>query len=56
MSYDHAGEHSTFEAAQADVQKLIAAGVPTEKLLLGSPFYGRDVNNRRRTMSYRDIL
>jgi chitinase len=56
MSYDHPGAHSTFEAAEAEVRKLIAAGVPPNKLILGLPFYGRDITNRRRTMSYRDIL
>jgi chitinase len=56
MSYDHPGAHSTFEAAEAEVRKLIAAGVPPNKLILGLPFYGRGISNRQRTMSYRDIL
>lgn len=56
MSYDHPGAHSTFEAAEAEVRKLILSGVPTEKLVLGLPFYGRDMTKRERTMSYRDIL
>ena len=56
LSYDHPGAHSTFEAAEAEMRKLIAAGVPPNQLILGLPFYGRDITNRRRTMSYRDIL
>jgi chitinase len=56
MAYDHSGRHSTFEGAQADVKKLIDAGVPTRKLTLGLPFYGRDTVKHNRVLTYREIV
>jgi chitinase len=41
MAYDNGGRHSTKEYAAESVTKLLAAGVPAEKLCLGIPFYGR---------------
>jgi GH18 family chitinase len=56
MSYDHDGPHSTFEDAEKDVQTLRDAGVPVEKLVLGLPFYGRDLKKRDRTLTWRQIV
>ena len=56
MSYDHDGRHSTFEAAQQDVQALVAAGAPREKIILGLPLYGRQVKNREQALAYRDLV
>jgi GH18 family chitinase len=56
MAYDHPGRHSTFEAAQADVQQILRAGAPARKIALGLPFYGRDTTRRQRTLSYREIV
>jgi chitinase len=55
MSYDHPGAHSTLEQAQADVDRLLAAGVPSEKLVLGLPLYGRDRTRPERTLTYAEI-
>lgn len=55
MAYDHDKEHSTFEGARRDMQTLIDAKFPAAKLVLGLPFYGRDVQSRNAT-TYREIV
>ena len=56
MSYDNPGSHSTFEAAQLDVKKLIDAGASARQITLGLPFYGRDKLKPERAMTYREIV
>lgn len=56
MAYDHDGKHSTFENAKADVEKLVAAGAPRDKIVLGLPFYGRDLAKRDVTKTYRQLV
>lgn len=56
MSYDHPGRHSTFEAAQADVQTLLKAGAPAEKIVLGLPFYGRNIKVPDTALTYRELV
>src|SRR5690606_27265368 len=41
MAYDNGGRHSTFDLAFDSVDKLLEAGVPSTKICLGIPFYGR---------------
>lgn len=56
MAYDHESRHSTIESAKADVDSLLSAGAPAEKIVLGLPFYGRGIENRDRTLTYREIV
>ena len=56
MSYDAEGRHSTLEQAQSDVRKFLGAGVPSGKLRLGLPFYGRGVTERNLTKTYAEIV
>lgn len=56
MSYDHLGQHSTYDQAVKDFQLFLDAGIPPEKLALGVPFYARGVDNFDREVSYSDIV
>lgn len=56
MSYDHGGRHSTFDQAKTDVSVFLAQNVPSEKLYLGLPFYGRGISDRNLTMTYAEIV
>ena len=47
MAYDDSGRHSTYDFAVKDVERLKRQGVPAVKIMLGLPFYGRGVANRR---------
>jgi chitinase len=55
MAYDHDDRHSTFDNAKADCDKLIAAGVRPEKLVLGFPFYGRHRTDRSKSLTFKEI-
>lgn len=46
MAYDHDKEHATFDGAIKDVRTLLDAGMPAKKIILGLPFYGRDIKTR----------
>jgi chitinase len=56
MAYDHEGRHSTFEQATEDIQAFLERGAPPEKLLLGVPFYGRDVHDFSHALTYAEIM
>ena len=63
MSYDAIGpswgragaEHSTYEAAQRDLELWRARGVSKERLVLGLPFYGYGFGEYRPNWAYRDL-
>jgi hypothetical protein len=45
MSYDHAGQHSTYNQAVNDITNFLNRGIVSEKIYLGVPFYGRHISN-----------
>lgn len=56
MSYDHPGAHSTQPDAERDLDLLASKGAPKERLVLGIPFYGRNLLDASKTMSYAEIF
>jgi GH18 family chitinase len=57
MAYDHGGaRHSTFEHARADVNVFLDRGVPSEKICLGVPFYGRKLDNPKVVATYAEVV
>ena len=55
MTYDqHGNQHSSYEFAIKSVEQAIDIGLPSKKLTLGLPFYGRDHTGHWTT--YEDIL
>lgn len=52
MAYDQPGRHSTFEGAVKDVDAMLAKGVPSHKIALGVPLYGRGIEDRQRERPY----
>lgn len=55
MCYDYGQRHSTREHAEKDVQTFLDLEVPSRKLVLGLPFYGRDIDDRSRVLSYFEL-
>ncbi len=56
MSYDRAAKHATYEQAAQDLQLFLDAGIPAEKLALGIPFYGRNMQPPYDAHSYEEII
>lgn len=56
MSYDHGGRHATYEDAVNDVQIFLNHQVPSGKIALGIPFYGRGITNFALEMAYNEIV
>ena len=55
MAYDHDREHSTIEGTRKDIQTLLDADIAVGKIVLGLPFYGRDISTRQ-AKSYSEIV
>jgi GH18 family chitinase len=53
MNWRH-GEHSNFEDAVAALERYEVEGIPAEKLALGIPFYGRDLQTK--AIKYEDVV
>lgn len=57
MTYDQQeDQHATLQYATDAVQRLLDRGVPRHKIVLAVPFYGRQVSDREKTLSYADIV
>jgi len=55
MSYDYGQQHSTPQQALKDIQTFLDQGIPAKKIVLGLPFYGRHVTNRK-AMTYARLV
>ncbi len=56
MSYDHDGQHSTFDQAVQDLDYFVNSGFAKIKLMLGVPFYGREIANFDNEFTYAEII
>lgn len=56
MAYDYGGKHSTLQHATTAVDSLIALKIPANKICLGIPFYGRQIDDRSKALSYANIV
>lgn len=60
MSYDNGwggtGNHATYDAAIAHIQKFLDAGAPASKLVLGLPFYGYKPTVGTGEISFKELL
>lgn len=56
MSYDHDGRHSTYEQAALDMNTFVDSGFAKDKLMLGVPFYGREIANFDNEFTYADLI
>ncbi len=56
MAYDGPKQHSTYESAVADVQRLRDQGMPADRIRLGLPFYGRGITERDKALTYAEIV
>ncbi len=55
MSYDNGPRHSTYAQAEKDLNAMAKLRTPENKLLLGLPFYGRQITNRNNALTYAEI-
>ena len=56
MSYERGKQHSTYEQAVKDLAHFSLLDVPKEKLYLGIPMYGRQMESPYRYFAYSEII
>jgi GH18 family chitinase len=56
MSYDHDGRHSTYDQAVLDMNTFVDSGFVKDKLMLGVPFYGREITSFDNEFTYAELI
>lgn len=56
MSYDHEGLHSTYDQAVQDMNYFVDSGFARPKLMLGVPFYGREIASPDNEFTYAELI
>ncbi len=56
MAYDSGVRHSTPLGAKNGIRRLLKKGVPSRKICLGMPFYGRKIADRNAAAAYSSLM
>lgn len=56
MAYDFPQKHSTFDDSTNAVRTFLSLNIPKKKLYFGVPFYGRNIDERNKSITYNSLV